>query len=111
MGADGLPHVIRDKCTGCGKCVKECPKHLFSLVPADTKGSIAVCSNHSDNKPQIKKDCSVGCFKCGICAKKCPEACIDISSGIPQVDYGKCTACGECVKACPDHVLTLFQSA
>lgn len=110
MGADGLPHVIRDKCTGCGKCVKECPKHLFSLVPADTKGSIAVCSNHSDNKPQIKKDCSVGCFKCGICTKKCPEACIDISSGIPQVDYGKCTACGECVKACPDHVLRLFQT-
>ncbi len=108
MGSDGIPVVDTEKCVGCGKCVKSCPKHLFKLINADTKGAIARCSNHSDNKPQIKKDCSVGCFKCGICAKKCPLGCIDISSGIPQIDYNQCVSCGECVSACPDKVLVLI---
>ena len=110
MGENGLPVVDKSKCVGCGKCAKACPKHLFKVIDADTTGPVAKCSNHSDNKPQIKKDCSVGCFKCGICAKKCPAQAIDVSSGIPAVDYTKCTSCGECVNACPDKVLTLFQN-
>ena len=109
MGEDGLPKVDYKKCVGCGKCVKECPKHLFSLLDATTKGSIAVCSNRSENKPQIKKNCSAGCIKCCICEKKCPEHCIVVSNGIPVVDYTKCTSCGECIKACPDKVLHLAQ--
>lgn len=109
MGEDGLPKVNKEKCTGCGACVKACPKKLFAKIPAETKGAVALCSNHSDNKPQIKKDCSVGCFKCGICAKKCPQGAIDVTSGIPKVDYSKCDSCGTCVTACPDKVLKLFQ--
>lgn len=110
MGSEGLPVVDKSKCVACGKCSKACPKHLFKIMDADTKGPVALCSNKSDNKPQIKKDCSVGCFKCGICAKKCPEQAIDVTSGIPNIDYSKCTSCGECVNACPDKVLTLFQN-
>lgn len=108
MGDDGLPIVNKAKCVGCGKCASACPKHLFRLINADTKGAIARCSNHSDNKPQIKKDCSTGCIKCGICAKKCPKECIDMSTGIPQIDYSKCINCGICVGACPDKVLVLL---
>ena len=109
MTDKGLPLVDKNKCTGCGKCVKTCPKHLFSLIDADTKGAIALCSNKSDNKVQIRKDCTAGCFKCGMCERKCPQKCIDLSSGIPKIDYTKCTSCGECVKACPDKVLHLYQ--
>lgn len=108
MGSDGLPKVDAEKCVGCGKCAKTCPKHLFTLIAKNTAGAIARCSNHSDNKPQIKKDCSVGCFKCGMCVRKCPVGCINIATGIPQVDYSQCVSCGECVKICPDHVLTLI---
>ena len=107
LGSNGLPVVDYSKCVGCGKCEKVCPKKLFYLIPKDTKGSIAACSNHSDNKPQIRKDCTTGCFKCGMCVRKCPEQCIDLSSGIPKIDWTKCTSCGECVKACPDKVLHL----
>ena len=109
MKTDGLPQVDYSTCVGCGNCVKACPKRLFVLIKKNTKGSIALCANHSDNKPQIRKDCSAGCFKCGMCARKCPEQCIDVSSGIPVVDYAKCTSCGECIKACPDKVLVLAQ--
>lgn len=109
MSNEGLPIVDYKKCVGCGKCVNACPKHLFKLLDADLKGSVARCSCYSDNKPQIKKDCSFGCFKCGMCVRKCPESAIDISSGIPNIDYKKCTSCGECVKACIDKVLVLAQ--
>ena len=108
MGKDGLPHVDTEKCVGCGKCVKTCPKHIFTLIDKDTSGAIARCSCHNDNKPQIKKDCAVGCFKCGICAKKCPVGAIDLATGIPQVNYQQCVSCGVCVTSCPDHVLTLI---
>lgn len=110
MAENGIPKIDYNKCVGCGKCNKACPKKLFSIYDKDLKGSIALCSNHSDNKAQIRKDCSAGCFKCGLCAKKCPEQCIDISSGIPKIDYAKCTSCGECVKACVDKVLVLAEN-
>lgn len=114
MQSNGLPKVDYDKCVGCGKCVVTCPKNLIALYECETVGiksgtskPIALCSCHSDNKAQIRKDCSRGCFKCGICAKKCPENCIDISSGIPVIDYTKCTGCSTCVNSCPDKVLVL----
>ncbi len=30
----GLPIIIEDKCTGCGKCVEECPRSIITLLPA-----------------------------------------------------------------------------
>lgn len=108
MGDNGLPIVDYDLCVGCGRCVKVCPKHIITLLDKDTKGAFAICSCHNENRPQIKKDCSVGCIKCGICVKKCQEHCIDLESGIPKVDYAKCTSCGTCVSACPDKVFKLL---
>ena len=108
MGSDGLPVIDKAKCFGCGKCVKACPKHLITLIDANTKGAIALCSCKSENKPQIRKDCSAGCFKCGMCARKCPVQAITMENGLPKIDYSKCTSCGECVKACVDKVLVLI---
>ena len=109
MGKDGLPVIDYEKCVGCARCAKTCPKKLFTIIDADKKGSVALCSNRSDNKTVIKKNCSFGCIKCGICVKKCPEKCLELVNGIPVVDYEKCTSCGECIKACPDKVLDLVQ--
>lgn len=109
MGKDGLPVIDYEKCVGCARCARTCPKKLFVIVDGDKKGSVALCSNRSDNKTVIKKNCSFGCIKCGICVKKCPEKCLELVNGIPVVDYEKCTSCGECIKACPDKVLELVQ--
>jgi len=108
MGPNGLPVIDKAKCVGCGKCAKTCPKHLFTLINANTKGAIAKCSCKSDNKPQIRKDCTAGCFKCGMCVKKCEAQAITLVNGLPVVDYSKCTSCGECVKGCVDKVLVLL---
>lgn len=110
MGEDGLPHVDYDKCTGCGKCIAECPQQILKRVPKDRLGSIVVCSNRNPIKPMVKKTCDVGCIKCEICVKNCPEKCITMVNGIPEVDYAKCTSCGVCVQKCPTKVFKMIET-
>lgn len=110
MGEDGIPIVNYSNCVGCGICSKTCPKGLFDIIPMARKGSAALCRNRADNRPQIKKDCSVGCIKCGLCEKKCPEHCIFVINGIPETDYAKCTSCGVCAKVCPDKVIKMTEN-
>lgn len=110
MGADGLPRVDYRKCTGCGRCVAECPQKIFTRVPTARTGSVALCSNRNPRKAQVMKDCKIGCIKCGKCEKACPKQCIKVTDGIPLVDYSLCDSCLECVKNCPTKVLTLIEN-
>ena len=109
MEDDGLPHVDFDKCTGCGKCIAECPQQILQKVSKDRIGSMVVCSNHNPLKAMVMKTCKVGCIKCEICVKNCPEKCISMVNGIPIVDYAKCTSCGVCVAKCPTKVFKMLQ--
>lgn len=109
MEADGLPHVDYDKCVGCGKCIEECPQGILKKVPKDRIGSMVICSNHNPVKAMVRKTCTVGCIKCEICVKNCPEKCITMVNGIPEVDYSKCTSCGVCVAKCPTKVFKMLQ--
>ncbi len=110
IGEDGIPHVNYENCTGCGMCVKTCPMNLFILVPESRKGAVALCANRTQNKPSILKNCKNGCIKCGKCERNCPEQCLKLVDGIPEIDYAKCTSCGTCVTGCPTHVLTLTEN-
>ncbi len=109
MGDDGLPHVDYDKCTGCRNCIIECPQQIFLEVPRERLGSVVVCSNRNPVKSMVMKTCKVGCIKCEICVKNCPEKCITMKNGIPIVDYSKCTSCGVCVGKCPTKVFKMLQ--
>ncbi|QQO09855.1 RnfABCDGE type electron transport complex subunit B [Breznakiella homolactica] len=109
MGGDGLPHVDYAKCTGCKKCIIECPQQIIKEVPRERKGSMVICSNRNPIKAMVMKTCKVGCIKCEICVKNCPEKCITMENGIPVVDYSKCTSCGVCVAKCPTKVFKMLQ--
>lgn len=50
--------VDKEKCTGCGKCVEECPGDVLRLDP-QTKRPV--------NK--YKNDC----WYCGVCEIECPS--------------------------------------
>ncbi len=110
MGDDGLPHVDYNQCTGCGMCCQECPQQILLTVPRARKGSVVVCSNHAVVKSTVIKSCKVGCIKCELCVKSCPENCISMVNGIPITDYAKCTSCGVCVQKCPTKCYKLIET-
>ncbi len=108
IGEGNIPVINKEKCTGCGMCVKACPQKILSTIPEDRKGAFTVCSNRNQNKPAITKSCKVGCFKCGKCERACPKKAIVLTNGIPVVDYNLCDSCGDCVNGCPVKALTLL---
>jgi Na+-translocating ferredoxin:NAD+ oxidoreductase RNF subunit RnfB len=108
IAEDGLPVVNWGLCTGCKVCVAECPQGILRVIPKDKKVVLALCSNRNPIRSAIRKTCRLGCIKCGICVKQCPEQCIVIDNGIPIVDYDKCTACGTCEQKCPTKVMEVL---
>jgi Na+-translocating ferredoxin:NAD+ oxidoreductase RNF subunit RnfB len=109
LGENGLPKIDKEKCTGCQVCVGECPQGVLKALPKDAKGSVVTCSNRNTIKANVIKTCKVGCIKCENCVKNCPENAITMQSGIPVVDYAKCTSCGTCTEECPTKVFKLIE--
>ena len=99
MGDDGLPKVDVSKCVGCGACVENCPKGVFTLVPV-TADVIVACNSHWKG-PMVKSVCSAGCIGCTLCAKKCPKQTIDIVNDLAVINQENCIKCGVCAKVCP----------
>jgi len=109
MGEDGLPHVDILKCTGCGKCVDACPQNVLTRVSRARKGAMPLCSNRNPVKSKVIATCKIGCIKCEICVKSCPEGAIHMERGLPVVDEHLCTSCGICVAKCPTKVFKLIE--
>ncbi len=53
--------------------------------------------------------CAYGCLGCGDCVEACAFDAIRMNpeTGLPEVDFEKCTACGACVSACPRRIIEL----
>lgn len=48
------------------------------------------------------------CIKCGLCAKNCKAACIDVKKGeVVKIDYSRCVTCGGCQLACAKGAIGL----
>jgi RnfABCDGE-type electron transport complex B subunit len=87
MGDNGLPYVVEENCTACGKCVDSCPRNLFELHALDQ--NILVFCRSLDRGPASKKACKNACIGCGICARACPDA-IEIKENLAVIlDYKK----------------------
>jgi electron transport complex protein RnfB len=71
MGEDGLPIVIEENCTACGKCVEACPRNLYDLLPLEQ--NIFVYCRSLDGPKSSRKYCHNACIACGICVRACPE--------------------------------------
>ena len=51
------------------------------------------------------------CIKCGLCAKNCKAACIDVQKGEPvKIDYTRCVDCGNCELACAKNAIGLAKA-
>lgn len=120
MSDKGIPVIDEEKCQNCGKCVKECPKHLFIEVPKTS--AVHVNCSSQDTGPETRKTgCPTGCIACGICEKVCPHGAIHVVrdpakdtwpnlrglKNVAVIDYTKCVSCGLCVEKCPTKSLIL----
>jgi ferredoxin len=95
--------VDRERCTGCGNCVKACPKEVISLIPR--KGRVFVGCNSHDKGKVLRKICEMGCIKCNRCIKNCPEDALSMKDERVCVNYEKCTGCGKCIEECPRNII------
>jgi Na+-translocating ferredoxin:NAD+ oxidoreductase subunit B len=68
LDENGLPQLIEELCTGCGACVKACPRDLIELHPI-SRNLFVLCKNQDDPK-RAKRVCSTACIGCRACTKK-----------------------------------------
>jgi len=87
MDENGLPVVIEDKCTACGKCVDACPRNIMELHP--TTQEILVFCRSEDRGPLARRVCQNACIACGICVRACPDAIILENYLAKIIDYKK----------------------
>jgi len=112
MAGTRLPVIDYDKCTGCGKCIAECPKHIIKLVRKD-KNVYIMCSN-KEKPDAMKLGCSVGCTGCNLCVKACTDvfkdnpdidSVVTVNDFLADIDYAKCINCLKCAEVCPVPVI------
>jgi len=102
----GMPYVNPRTCTGCGICVKVCPRYLFELVPAN-KTIFVACSNPERGK-FVRLVCDIGCIGCTKCVKVCKLEAIEMREGLAVIHHEKCTMCGDCIPVCPKKIIHNF---
>ena len=100
----GLPVVVEDKCTGCGLCVKACPRSIIELRKKGPKNRRIFVSCVNKEKGGIaRKNCEVACIGCLKCQKICVFDAITIENNLAYIDFDKCTLCRKCVQECPTN--------
>lgn len=100
--ATGLPVVDTDRCTACGACVAECPRHLLELRPTGPRGRrVWVACANRDRGAIARRICASACIACGKCARACRFGAIDIADNLSYISPDECRTCGACVTECP----------
>ncbi|MBN8488618.1 MAG: ferredoxin III, nif-specific [Burkholderiales bacterium] len=72
--------INEDKCIGCGRCFKVCPRGVLELVGLDEDGErVHVDLDGDDDEEYEKKVMTIAhgeqCIGCTACAKICPKKC------------------------------------
>lgn len=100
---EGVAVVDHERCTGCLKCVSECPKNIIVPVPYYADVNVA-CSSH-DRGGSLRKICEIGCIGCKICEKTCKHDAIHVVDNLAVIDFDNCTGCGDCAEKCPRKLI------
>jgi NAD-dependent dihydropyrimidine dehydrogenase PreA subunit len=106
MNDNGLPVVDEAKCTGCGLCVKACPRSI--IQPAPATAYLTVNCRSTDRGPEVQKYCKVGCIACGICVKAANNHGIRMEHNLAIVDYAVFSGDSAAADKCPKKTI-VFQ--
>ncbi|MCL2082612.1 MAG: RnfABCDGE type electron transport complex subunit B [Oscillospiraceae bacterium] len=96
---DDLARIVPDLCSGCGLCVKACPKGLIAMEK-DGVSPVVKCKN-TQKGAAARKSCSSACIGCRKCVSVCPDGAIEVKNFLAEIDYEKCTGCNSCIGVCP----------
>ncbi len=107
MDENGLPVVDLDKCTGCGECVKACPRNIIGLTGYDEVVHV-YCRSH-DKGPVAKKACKVGCIACKLCEKDDDTGAVKIIDNLAVVDHEVNKAPVGSIRRCPTKVIRVSE--
>lgn len=84
---NGLAVVDPQRCTGCGRCVSACSRHLIVMVPK--RHRIHIRCNSPEKGAIVRKVCSKGCIGCGLCVKAEGGQSMAMDGMLARIDYAK----------------------
>lgn len=72
--------INEDKCIGCGRCFRVCPRGVLELIGLDEDGErIGLDPDGDDDEEYEKKVMTIAhkelCIGCTACSKICPKKC------------------------------------
>lgn len=106
--SNGKPQVNYSKCTGCGICVKTCPRSIISLqLLKENVDLVFVACSSLAKGADVKKICNVGCIGCKICQKNLPDI-FEVSNNLARTNYEKANGIVEwdkTINGCPGHTI------
>jgi RnfABCDGE-type electron transport complex B subunit len=87
----GKPVVNYDKCTGCGACVKACPRNIIEQIPFKQEQMLVVACANKEPAREVKKVCRVGCVGCKACQRIFADL-FNVTDNLAYMNYDKYTA-------------------
>lgn len=85
---DGVPEIDPDACTGCGVCIKTCPKGVLQLLPKNA--AVYVPCSSKDKGKNVTNVCKAGCITCLACTRKAKDV-ITLTNDRIEIDYDQLT--------------------
>ena len=78
-GAEWVPEFVTaldaQKCIGCGRCYKVCPRDVFTLVERSEMVEDADDFDDDDEMMVMTVQNALDCIGCKACAAVCPKQC------------------------------------